>query len=224
MGHMEKTLNIYQRILAVMEDLDYIQKGSAKVNGMYRFVSHDQVTAAIHPLLVKHRLVIIPTVENFSQEVDGKGLAKTTLWIEVCLINVDNPQESITIKSVGQGVDSSDKGIGKAYSYAYKYALLKAFNLETGDDPDNDAKTVFKTKEKEVVQESKELAEKLIADFIKEIDSNLSDDDKSWCISYIKGYAYHYKKTISQSIRDYANHSKFIKDMRNWQQKKLKAA
>lgn len=222
MGHMEKTSNIYQRILAIMDDLDYIQKGSAKVNGMYRFVSHDQVTAAIHPLLVKHRLVIIPTVENFSQEIDSKGLAKTTLWIEVCIINVDNPQESISIKSVGQGVDSSDKGIGKAYSYAYKYALLKAFNLETGDDPDNDAKTVFKAKD--VVTESKEMAEKLIDSFIKEIDLDLSDEDKNWCHSYIKGYASHYKKTISQSIKDYANHSKFLLDVRNWQQKKLKAA
>jgi hypothetical protein len=32
-----------------------------------------------------------------------------------------------------------DKGPGKAVSYAFKYALLKVFCLETGDDPDNDA-------------------------------------------------------------------------------------
>lgn len=31
-----------------------------------------------------------------------------------------------------------DKGPGKAISYAVKYAYLKAFALETGDDPDHD--------------------------------------------------------------------------------------
>lgn len=220
---MEKTLNIYQRILAVMDDLDYIQKGSAKVNGMYRFVSHDQVTAAVHPLLVKHGLVILPTVEEFSQETDGKSNFRITLKIKVQLINSDNPQETLSIFSYGQGVDNADKGIGKAYSYAYKYALLKTFNLETGDDPDNDAKATFKPKEKEVF-ESKETAESLINSFVSSLDPKLSDEDKVWSTNYLKGYSNHYKKSASQSIKDYSDHKKFLADMKNWKEKKIKTS
>ena len=48
--------NIYQRIVAVMREVDYIQKSDKKVNNRYRFVSHDQVAATIHPALVKHRI------------------------------------------------------------------------------------------------------------------------------------------------------------------------
>jgi hypothetical protein len=42
------------------------------------------------------------------------------------------------------GIDDSDKGPGKAISYAVKYALLKALGLETGDDPDEDQASVHK--------------------------------------------------------------------------------
>ena len=34
------------------------------------------------------------------------------------------------------GIDDNDKAMGKAYTYAVKYALLKVFRLRYGDDPD----------------------------------------------------------------------------------------
>lgn len=124
-----------------MSDLDYIERGSARVNGQYRFVSHDQVTAALHPLLVKHRVVIIPTVQEMQQDNN-----RTTVKLLISFVNVDDPQDEFSVSSYGAGIDNGDKGIGKAYSYAYKYALLKTFNLETGDDPDNDASAVYEPK------------------------------------------------------------------------------
>lgn len=42
----------------------------------------------------------------------------------------------VTIESVGMGIDDNDKAMGKAYTYALKYALLKIFRLRYGDDPD----------------------------------------------------------------------------------------
>jgi hypothetical protein len=133
-----ETLNIYQRILGIMSEIDYIQKGSDKVNGQYRFVSHDQVTAAIHPLLVKYRIIVIPTVEECIQENN-----RTRIKLAVVFRNVDKPDEAFAVYQYGYGVDNSDKGIGKAVSYAFKYACLKVFCLETGEDPDNDAKASY---------------------------------------------------------------------------------
>ena len=138
-----QSLNIYQRILGVMKDIDYIEKGSAKVNGMYRFVSHDAVTAKLHPALVKHGIVVIPSVEELKQEGN-----RTMVKLRVVFCNVDNPTEGIVTFHYGYGIDGNekgpgDKGIGKAVSYAFKYALLKTFCLETGDDPDNDANALY---------------------------------------------------------------------------------
>lgn len=126
--------NIHQRILGIMSELDYIGKGDKTVNGQYRFVSHDQVTAKIHPLLVKYGVTIIPSVEEIIQENN-----RTMVKVLVGFVNADCPSDHFNVRYCGYGVDSSDKGPGKAISYAYKYALLKTFCLETGDDPDNDA-------------------------------------------------------------------------------------
>lgn len=143
--------NIFQRIIDIMAELDYLQKGEKKAGGMYRYVSHDQVAAAIHPLLVKHGVVIIPTVKEMKQ--DGN---RTCMCVLVTFINSDNPEESFVVESYGYGIDTSDKGPGKAYSYAFKYALLKTFCLETGDDPDDDQQS------KHEVVISKEQYEKLL--------------------------------------------------------------
>jgi len=131
--------NIYQRILGIMSDVSYIQKDEKKVANQYRYVSHDSVSAVIHPMLVKHGIVVIPTVKEMLQ--DGN---RTTMCLMITFINSDNPNESICVESYGYGIDTADKGPGKAYSYAFKYALLKMFCLETGDDPDHDQDAKYK--------------------------------------------------------------------------------
>lgn len=136
-----KSPNLMQRILGVMKDLEYIQKGEKTVNGQYRFVSHDMVSAKVHPLLVKHGIVIIPSVSEMTQEGN-----RTHVKLTVCLVNADIPGDYINVSFPGYGIDPSDKGPGKAISYAYKYALLKTFCLETGDDPDVDATSCFEPK------------------------------------------------------------------------------
>lgn len=134
----QETKNIYQRVLALMADLSYIQKGPKTVNGQYRYASHDQVTAAIHPYLVKHGIAVIPTIEDSSQEGN-----RTTVKLLVFFINVDMPTDSFSVRSVGYGIDAGDKGPGKAISYAFKMACLKTFCLETGEDPDFDANASY---------------------------------------------------------------------------------
>ena len=44
--------------------------------------------------------------------------------------------ESIQVESFGKGIDSGDKGFGKASTYARKYALLNAYKIALGEDPD----------------------------------------------------------------------------------------
>jgi len=130
--------NIYQRINAVMTEVDYIQKGEKKVAGQYRYVSHDQVTAALHGPMTKNGIACIPTIMEMKQ--DGN---RTEVKLDVAFINTDNPTDRFSVVYYGYGIDTSDKGIGKAVSYGFKYALLKTFCLETGDDPDQDQDTKY---------------------------------------------------------------------------------
>lgn len=126
-------LNIHQRILAIMADLTYVQKSDKKVNDQYRFVTHDSVAKAIHPLLVEHGVAMIPRVVSWTQNGN-----RTEAGMEVDFVNADKPEDKVTVPCFGFGIDSQDKGPGKAVSYATKYAVLKLFVLETGDDPEKD--------------------------------------------------------------------------------------
>jgi hypothetical protein len=47
--------------------------------------------------------------------------------------------EELVFHSEGEGQDAGDKGIYKAITGAQKYALMKAFMIPTGDDPEADS-------------------------------------------------------------------------------------
>ena len=126
--------NIYQRLVAVMNAVSYVQKEEKKVNGQYTFVSHDAVTAKIRPALLEHGIATVCTVKNHIQ--DGN---RTEVTLAVRFVNIDKPDDFVEVESFGYGIDPQDKGPGKAVSYAFKYALLKTFCLETGDDPERDS-------------------------------------------------------------------------------------
>ena len=60
------------------------------------------------------------------------------LEVDYVFVNIEKPEETIKVTSYGDGVDPQDKAPGKAMTYADKYALMKAYKIITGDDPDQD--------------------------------------------------------------------------------------
>jgi len=130
-------LNVVRKLLAIRADLHYVQKGEKTVNGKYRFVSHDQVARIIHPHLLKHGLLPLPSMAGLRQ--DGN---RTVVDLNVWWSDVDVDSSWLT-KWSAYGIDAGDKGVGAATSYAFKYACLKTLGLETGDDPDYNAGSVY---------------------------------------------------------------------------------
>lgn len=139
MTDMDKP-NIAQRINAAMGEVEYIQK--EKKQGMnYSIVSHDAVTAKVRPILQKHGVVYYPRDMTVHQEGN-----RTQAIFSVRFENIDDRMDYIDVATFGYGVDTQDKGPGKAMSYGVKYALLKVLGMETGDDPDTvqDSRADFK--------------------------------------------------------------------------------
>lgn len=127
---VEDVRNIHQRLHAVMQDVSYIQKDRSV--GNYKVVSHDAVTAKVRPVLVKHGVIYYP--QSMVHEQNGN---RTEVHMDIVFVNVDRPDDKIAVPTFGYGIDTSDKGPGKAVSYAVKMALLKALGLETGEDADD---------------------------------------------------------------------------------------
>lgn len=202
MQETPQTLNIYQRILAVMGEVDYVAKGEKTVNGQYRFVSHDQVTAKLHPLLVKHGIAIIPSVEELKQDNN-----RTVVKLAMVFRNADHPDDAFCSYHYGYGVDTGDKGPGKAISYAYKYGLLKTFALETGDDPDYDANAAY------------EPPKCLEFDFALPVD--MSDKERAKLQKFLAYSSQCMKKDVESVKREALNRMpEFLAAFKNWNPKK----
>lgn len=146
--------NIYQRMSAITAEMETVAKNlsvSAGKGASYKAVSEADVLAAVKPLEEKHGIYSYPVSRKVldsgelvtESEYNGKTTKSVRLFLRVetiyRFVNVDNPSEYLETTTYGDGVDSQDKGPGKAMTYADKYALLKAYKISTGDDPDKDA-------------------------------------------------------------------------------------
>jgi len=134
-------MNIYQRINEVRKAIGYVQKDKAVSTGggSYKAVTHDAVTGMVRAALIEHGVVIVPSVVSSvfnAKEPEAKQrLYEATFQIE--FVNMDEPTDRIVTHQTAHALDNGDKAPGKAMSYATKYAILKLFNIETGDDEES---------------------------------------------------------------------------------------
>ena len=134
-------MNIYQRINEVRKAIGYVQKDKAVSTGggSYKAVTHDAVTGMVRAALIEHGVVIVPSVVSSvfnAKEPEAKQrLYEATFQIE--FVNMDEPTDRIVTHQTAHALDNGDKAPGKAMSYATKYAILKLFNIETGESDES---------------------------------------------------------------------------------------
>jgi hypothetical protein len=143
-------MNIYQKMSAVTAELQTVAKNltvSTGKNNTYKAVSERDIIDAVKPIEVKHGIYSFPcdrqVIESQILESEYNGNMKTTFFSRIRVtyrfVNVDKPDEFIDMVTFAEGIDAQDKGSGKAMTYADKYALMKAYKISTGDDPDQNA-------------------------------------------------------------------------------------
>lgn len=138
---MTEKLNLYQRINEIRKKVDYIQKDKSVSTGggSYKAVTHDQVTAILREHLITFGVICVPSLVS-SHANDRIGDAKQFRYdatYSFDFINIDKPEEKLTIVIESHAMDNADKAPGKALSYAKKYAVLKLFEIETGEDEES---------------------------------------------------------------------------------------
>lgn len=136
-------MNIFQKMLAVESELGTVAKNLDVLD--YKAVSERDIIDAVKPLEQKYGIYSYPVsrtvVDQGTMEFATKnGGTRTQLYMRIKttyrFVNVEEPSEYIEVDTYGDGLDSADKSVGKAMTYADKYALMKAYKISTGDDPD----------------------------------------------------------------------------------------
>ena len=139
-------MNLFQRINEVRKSIDYIKKDktvSAGAGGNYMAVTHDMVTAMVRPHMIAQGIVCYPSFVHGETiqpppKADGKDRQlRYEATYDFTFANIEDPKDCIVIRIQAHANDSGDKAPGKAISYAKKYAILKLFEIETGDDEES---------------------------------------------------------------------------------------
>lgn len=140
-------MNVFQKMAAIQAEMPVVAKNlevQATKNQSYKAVSERDVLDAVKKLEEKYRVYSYPASRSI---IESKALteqtqygAKTKFMLRIQVsyrfMNIDDPDDYLDVVSYGDGIDSGDKGTGKAMTYADKYALMKAYKISTGDDPD----------------------------------------------------------------------------------------
>jgi hypothetical protein len=129
--------NVLGAMHRVMQAVGYAQKqGENEFHG-YKYVTEADAIAALRPAMVTEGLILIPSTDRIWMDEQGN----THVLIRYTLFHAGSG-ESVSFFVPGSGNDMAkngkvgDKGVYKALTGASKYALLKTFLMETGEDPE----------------------------------------------------------------------------------------
>jgi len=142
--------NIAAAIIKVMQEVKGIEKSMTvgTGNSSYKGVADQEVKKVVGEAMAKNGLCILPTkitpttkIERWEQDYNGQKQVKQSVFTDVITeyLLLHESGESITVSGYGHGIDSQDKGAGKATTYALKYVLLYMFLVPTGKIDDADA-------------------------------------------------------------------------------------
>lgn len=143
-------MSLYEKIQAVSIDVRNIEKNMQVGTGSYGYkaVSDLDVVLAIKDAEKRFRLVSIPIKQELVKseivkvaKVQKDLQTEAITYVDIVkmttrIIDLDAPTAFIDVETFGRGLDPGDKGFGKASTYARKYALLNAYKIATGEDPD----------------------------------------------------------------------------------------
>lgn len=143
-------MNIYEKLAAITSELSAVAKNLKVGEGKssYKAVGEADVLAAVKPLESKYKVYSYPLSRHIVDSdvittrkvYNGQESESSKFFMRVetvyRFVNIEKPEEVVDVTTYGDGIDSGDKAPGKAMTYGDKYALLKAYKIITGDDPD----------------------------------------------------------------------------------------
>lgn len=204
-------MNIYEKINEVMKRIEYLTKDDKVSFGTtnYKAISEEKVTTSVRKELVNVGIVIAPIEQTMNvtelMRTDKSVNQRADVNVKYRVQNIEDVNDYIIVSSSGSGVDTQDKAIGKAMTYAYKYMLLRTFAIPTGEDPDKissaetDAKMEKEINQRKLNDKEVDILTKTIAKY------NLTDEEVN---KILTKYGYKELKDI-----DFENYAKIGNEM-----------
>lgn len=136
-GRLEPS-TLAEKLAQVRRRIGYIQKRGHNELFGYSYAMAADIAGAVGDALAELRVVVIPRLASIvSEPLPAAKERVVRVVMDYTLIDAESGERE-TIRVAGEGRDPGDKGPYKAMTGALKYALLQAFLIATGDDPENE--------------------------------------------------------------------------------------
>lgn len=134
----QNVMGLCRKLIEIRKTCTYLKKDNQGYQ--FKYVSSSQTLGTLRSKMDELGLLLVPAVKwhNVTEHTSSKGNKEffTELEVEFTWMDAETG-ESLTCPFYAQGIDSGEKGVGKAMTYAEKYFMLKFFNIATDkDDPD----------------------------------------------------------------------------------------
>ncbi|MBT2601257.1 MULTISPECIES: ERF family protein [unclassified Oceanobacillus] len=135
---------LVKKLAKVMTEVKHIEKKGYNKFHKYHYATESDVAERVREVLAEQSVMMLPDIVEHStrEHTNQKGNTEYIATVKVKFTFIDGETgEELSIHSVGEGQDAGDKAVYKAITGAQKYALMKAFMIPTGDDPEADTNT-----------------------------------------------------------------------------------
>lgn len=131
---------IYSALAEINRKVGALTKSRKNQQQGFMFRGIDDVINELHAHFAEFGVLVIPEVETYEvvERITARGGAMFVVRAMMKFNLAATDGSFITIRNVGEAMDSGDKAMNKAMSIALKYALLQLFLIPTEEKKDPD--------------------------------------------------------------------------------------
>lgn len=148
---MAEEKNIIEALLEIKEAVGYVGKDGYNEQQKFNFRGIDAVVSAVAGPMIRAGVVVSPKVLAIQTDAVVYGSRatagfRTIVTVDYCFSTGAGQEVHAVV--CGEAIDSGDKSTAKAFSVAFRTALLQALTLPT-DEPDPDSYTYEDTRKEQ---------------------------------------------------------------------------
>lgn len=128
-------VDLYKALIEAKRKIPAMGKNTTVPGLPYKYRSYEMMVAKIEPILEENGIFVFAHTVSCEEGIDGK-MRTVTIGVDYTLMHAETGQ-SMTQRFYGKGMDSGDKAMTKAYTYARKVMLLQIFGI-ADEDPDGE--------------------------------------------------------------------------------------
>jgi len=131
---------LYLKIATITGEIGGLTKAGRNAEQKYNYTTAEDVYEAIAPLLSKHKLVIVPSIQSVEQ-LEDSGLARLHLEFLIACGDTGASLSLPYITDVRHKFKSGafdDKAVSKGSTQALKYFIIQLFKIPCNDIPESD--------------------------------------------------------------------------------------